>query len=169
MAAAERRSDPAAVLGILLRHDVRFVVIGGLAASSWGSPSVTQDLDISYARDDENLGRLAAALQEIGVTLRGADPGLPFRADVRTLRMGDHFTFATRYGPFDILGTPKGTTGFDELDRTAAERDIVGVRVRVVRIPDLVRMKLAAGRPKDLVEVEILGALLEELERRGEE
>ena len=169
MANAERRFDPAAILEILVRHDVRFVVIGGLAGNSWGSPSVTQDLDISYARDPRNLERLASALKEIGVALRGADPDLPFRADARTLRMGDHFTFATRYGPFDILGTPKGTAGFEELDRTAVERDVVGVRVRVVRVPDLVRMKVAAGRPKDLVEVEVLGALLEELERRGEE
>ena len=144
-------------------------MIGGLAGNSWGSPSVTQDLDVCYARDDQNLERLAAALKEIGVTVRGADADLPFRADARALRMGDHFTFATRYGPFDIRGTPKGTLGFDELDRTAVERDLVGVRVRVVRVRDLLRMKLAAGRPKDLVEVEILGALLEELERRGEE
>lgn len=102
------------------------------------------------------------------MTLRGADADLPFRADARTLRMGDHFTFATPHGPFDMLGTPTGTLGFDELDRTAVERDIGGIRVRVVRIPDLLRMKVAAGRPKDLIEAEVLGALLEELERRGE-
>lgn len=145
------------------------MVIGGLAANSWGSPSLTYDVDVCYARDKEDLERLAAALTELGVELRGADVDLRFRPDARTLRMGDHFTFATAYGPFDILGTPKGTLGFDELDRTAVEREIAGVRVRVVRVRDLIRMKVAAGRPKDLIEAEVLGALLEELERRGED
>lgn len=166
--AAREKYDPSPILRLLLRHDVRFVLIGGLAGNSWGSPSLTFDLDICYARDRVNLDRVAAALGELGVSLRGADADLPFRPDARTLRMGDHFTFATPYGPFDILGTPKGTLGFDELDRTAVEREVAGVRVRVARIPDLIRMKLAAGRPRDLVEAEILGALLEELERRGE-
>lgn len=167
-AAAEQRIDVEGILRLLLRHEVRFVLIGGLAANSWGSPSLTFDIDICYARDPANLERLARALQEAGARLRGAPDDVPFRLDARSLQMGDSFTFKTRLGDVDALGTPTGTLGFEELDRTAVVREVARVPVRVAWLPDLIRMKVTAGRPKDLVEAEVLGALLEELESRGE-
>jgi hypothetical protein len=163
----DRRVDfePEAVIRLLGRHQVRWVLIGGLAAITHGAPIVTQDVDICHARDDENLERLAAALTEVHAELRGADPGLPFRPDAQTLRAGDAFTFTTDVGWLDILGTPSGTTGFDDLARTADEFDLFGQRVLVASVDDLIRMKRAAGRPKDLMAVEELGALRDELTR----
>lgn len=155
------------MLDTLLRHRVRFVLIGGLAGKVWGSPVVTFDVDVCYARDEENLERLASALLELSATLRGAPADLPFRLDARTLAMGDSFTFSTRLGPLDCLGTPAGTHGHAELDRAATEFDIDGLTVRVVSLDDLIRMKLAAGRAKDREAAETLGALREELEREG--
>ncbi|MFN2432592.1 MAG: hypothetical protein ABR599_07230 [Gemmatimonadota bacterium] len=52
---------------------------------------------------------------------------------------------------------------------TAVEIQLAGVRVRVASLRDLMRMKRAAGRPKDRIELEILGALQEEIEAGEQE
>jgi hypothetical protein len=159
--------EPAEVLRLLGRHRVRYVLIGGLAAVTHGAPLVTQDVDICYARDPGNLERLADALREVHAELRGADPGLPFRLDAKTLARGDSFTFATVIGAIDILLTPAGTEGYDDLVRTAERYELFGHRVLVAAVDDLIRMKRAAGRPKDLLAVEELGALRDEIDEQS--
>ncbi|MGH2674244.1 MAG: hypothetical protein ACRDKA_06185 [Actinomycetota bacterium] len=155
-------------LEMLARHRVRFVVIGGIAARLRGSTTVTEDLDVCYARDDANLGRMARALAELHARPRGAPQDVPFTLDARTLKMGDHFTFATDAGSLDILGHPRGIPGgYDELERAAEDVDLGGFEVRVASIDDLIRMKRAAGRPKDLIEVEVLGALRDEIDEQA--
>lgn len=157
--------DPLRIARTLRKHGVRFVVIGGFAGRLWGSPTLTNDLDLCYARDRENLERLAAALKELKARLRGVPARVPFQLDARTLEAGDHFTFETRAGNLDVLGFPAGSAGFEGLLRTAAEMEIArGLRVPVASLEDLIRMKRASGRPKDLIEVEVLSALQEETE-----
>ena len=158
--------DPLEILKALDLHGVRFVVIGGIAGRIRGSTTVTNDLDICYGRDADNLKALAAVLAGLKAKLRGADRDLPFLADARTLKMGDQFTFTTSAGNFDILGTPAGSHGYESLARTATRMDVGGVTVLVAAIEDLILMKRAAGRPKDLIEVEILTAVREEIERQ---
>ena len=161
---SEPRFDPLAVLRTLVDQGVRFVLIGGYAAAVRGSPVITGDVDICHARDNENLKRLAAALAELGATLRGAPSIVPFRLDVGSLKAGDHFTFTTSAGPLDCLGTPAGTDGFADLDASATDEDLDGIVVRVASVDDLIRMKRAVGRPQDLIAVEWLAALRDELE-----
>ncbi|HKR65166.1 MAG TPA: hypothetical protein VJZ00_15655 [Thermoanaerobaculia bacterium] len=158
--------DPRPALRVLLSHDVRFVVVGGIAGVLLGSPSLTFDLDICYDRGQKNLEALADALKELKATLRGAPADLPFLLDAKTLRMGDSFTFDTATGSLDCLGTPSGTTGYADLMKNAKQVETVGgLRVWVASIDDLIRMKRAAGRPKDRIAVEILTALKEEREK----
>jgi len=154
--------DPIEALRRLSARGVRFVIVGGLAGAIRGSPVITGDLDICYARDEGNLRVLASVLQGLAATLRGAPPDVPFQLDAATLKAGDHFTFSTSVGPIDILGTPAGTNGFDDLDATATDEDLDGLTVRVASIDDLIRMKRAAGRPQDLAAVEWLAALRDE-------
>jgi hypothetical protein len=144
--------------------DVQYVVIGGVAARTHGSPLITADLDICYARDAANHEALAGMLQKVNARLRGVEPGLPFRLDAKGIAKGDSFTFETDYGAFDILGTPSGTSGYADLARKAVPVDLDGLIVLVAGIRDLIRMKRAAGRVKDLLAIEELGALQEELE-----
>jgi hypothetical protein len=158
--------QPERVIHVLGRHRVRYVLIGGLAAVTHGAPLITQDVDACYARDDLNLRRIAKALVEIRAELRGADPGLPVRLDAKALRAGDSFTFTTDIGWLDLLGTPPGTTGYEDLARTADAFELFGYRVLVASVDDLIRMKRAAGRPKDLLALEELGALRDELSGR---
>jgi len=162
--------DPGEVLATLEQHGVRFVVIGGIAGRTWGSPTVTRDLDVAYDRADDNLERLAAALEDLDARLRiagDADPDLPFQLDVETLRRGLNFTFRTRAGDVDVLGQPAGVDGYAELIPNAVAMTIGGVTVPVADLDDLIRMKLAAGRAKDRIEVEILAAVRDERERLG--
>jgi hypothetical protein len=158
--------DPIAALATLQRYGVEFVVIGGVAARLWGSPTMTNDVDICYSRDRGNLQRLAAALEDLDARLRDVDDDVPFRLDSTTLANGQNFTFTTRLGPLDILGTPAGVRDFGELAVNAVSFDFGnGVTVRVCDLQDLIRMKRAAGRPKDRIEVEVLTAVSEERDR----
>ena len=95
--------DPIGALQTLQRHDVRFVIIGGVAGRLWGSPTMTNDVDICYDRDPANLERLAAALRELHARLRGVDDDVPFLLDAVTLANGENFTFTTDVGPLDVL------------------------------------------------------------------
>lgn len=151
--------DPLAALRVLTEERVRFVVIGGLGARLHGSPSVTNDTDVCYERSDGNLRRLGTALGRLEARLRGPDEEVPFTPDAATLSAGDQFTFTTAAGNLDCLGTPAGTDGFRRLERDAATFEVEGVAILVASIEDLIRMKLAAGRPKDLIEVEVLRAV----------
>lgn len=157
--------EPSHAMQVMTEHDVRFVVIGGVAGATHGSPSVTQDLDICYERSPDNIEHLVAALRSIHARLRGVDDDVRFSLDADTLAAGDHFTFVTDFGDLDCLGIPAGTLGYDDLVRNAIDVDLDGFAVSVASIDDLIRMKRAAGRPRDLAELEILGALRDELER----
>ena len=158
--------DARPILRVLARHQVRFVVIGGIAASLQGSTTITNDFDICFARDQENLERLAAVLVEVGATLRGAREAVAFRLDARTLKAGLNFTFDTKYGPFDCLGATSGGFDYEQLRANADSMDLIGSSVPVASLDDLIRMKRAAGRNKDLIEVENLSALREVRESR---
>ncbi len=161
--------DPAGILAVLLRHQVRFVLVGGVAAQAHGSPSLTGDLDICYACDAHNLVRLATALSELSAVRRGLPVGSPRMPplDARTLRAGGLFTLTTRFGDFDMLATPDPGLDYQRLLDHAVTTIVHGEPVHIASLNDLIAMKRAAGRPKDRIELEILGALREELDRRG--
>jgi hypothetical protein len=143
---------------------VDYVVIGGVAGRLVGSPAITRDLDICYARDETNLEALAAVLRGLHARLRGVDPDVPFRMDARSLRAGDSFTFSTDAGDLDVLGTPSGTGGYEDLVRTAEVVEVDGFDVLVASIDDLIRMKRAAGRGKDQSHIELLIAVRDEID-----
>ena len=99
-----------AALKALTEQGVNFVVVGGYAATLYGSGYLTRDLDICYERTPENMARLVSALQPI---IR-ACVGLPFLFDVRTLSQGMNFTLETDLGDIDLLGR---IDGVGELER----------------------------------------------------
>ena len=142
------------LLDALSTGDVRFVVIGGVALVLRGSARLTVDLDICYARDTANLDRLAAALAPHHPHLRGAPDDLPFIWDAQTLRSGLNFTLKTDLGDVDVLGEVTGLGGYDAVAALSTEQDVAGLRVAVLSLDGLERAKRAAGRVKDLLDLE---------------
>lgn len=158
-------TDFEALIRRLAAADVRFVLIGGFAAAVLGSPRTTVDLDVAYARDEENLARLAAALEPLLPRLRGAPPGLPFVLDAATLARGLNFTLTTSLGDLDLLGDVTGGGGYEDLLPHTRRIRVFDTEVAVVTLPWLIRLKRASGRPRDLAAVAELEALLEERDR----
>ena len=141
------------------------VIIGGLAAQAHGSARVTQDCDFLYRRTSDNIGRLAGAFAAHDPYLRGAPPGLPFRFDQATINRGLNFTLTTRVGDIDLLGEIVGGGTYEDLVDHCVMVTIFGRETRLLDLPWLIRVKRAAGRPKDLEVIAELEALREEIER----
>ena len=155
------------IIDALDTERVEYVTIGGVAAVAHGSATATFDLDLCYARDDLNLERLVHALVPLHPCLRGADAGLPFVFDMRTLRNGMNFTLSTDVYDLDLLGEVTGVGNFDKVCAESEKVLIYGREHRILGLDALIRAKKAAGRPKDLNALPELEALLELKRRAG--
>ena len=144
---------PEEILATLERHEVRYVLIGGLAATLRGSPYPTVDVDITPAADRPNLGRLAAALRELDAKLRveGRPEPVEWPLDERSFDQGTTWTFTTSFGSLDVCLRPDGTQGFADLRRGASAEPLTEtLTVWVASLDDVIRSKEASGRDKDL-------------------
>lgn len=144
---------------ILAKNEVDFVVIGGMAIRSHGSSYLTQDLDICYSRERENLKKIADALAPYKPRPRGIPDNLPFIWDVATLYNGTNFTFETTLGDIDMLGEVKGIGAFHEAIGESIVIDLAGYKVNILSIDGLIRAKTEAGREKDVPGLKELYAL----------
>jgi hypothetical protein len=147
---------PTRLIRALAEAHVDFVVVGGVAVVAQASPRFTNDLDICYSLEPENLEALGRLLVELSATLRGIDEDVPFVPDARTLRQTQILCLDTPLGGLDLLVNPKGAPPYSKLRARADELEIAGVTVRVACIEDLLAMKRAAGRPQDLIDAEAL-------------
>jgi hypothetical protein len=161
--------DPVGILEVLVRHEVQFVLIGGVAANVHGYPLPTQDVDITPAPDRANYVRLAAALREMNARIRvEREPeGVPFLIDGATLAGNVTWTLTTDAGNLDVVTEPAGTSGFRDIQRDAVDVELgPNLTVQVASLVDIIRSKEAAGRAKDLAALPALRATLERQERR---
>lgn len=128
--------DFKALLTALDHASVRFILVGGVAATIHGSSRLTKDIDVVYARDAENISRLAGALRPHSPYPRGAPPG-----------------------PIDLLGEIAGGGRFEDLEPHSVRVSAYGVECLCLGLDRLIDVKRAAGRPQDLdaiAELEIL-------------
>lgn len=156
--------DPERLITTLARHGVQYVMIGAMAARLQGFPRVTADADITPSRDDENVGRLADALRELGarVYTESVPEGLPFDCSAKTLARAELWNLVTSAGRLDVAFLPKGTEGYGDLIRHAVPYDVFNVRLEVASLEDIIRSKEAADRPQDRQDA----AILREMVRR---
>jgi hypothetical protein len=147
---------------ILQDHQVRFVVIGGVAATILGSSHVTNDLDICYDSAPDNIDRLVQVLQAIRSELRGAEPGLPFVLDARTFRDSPFLTLTTTEGDLDLLDRIPGVGGYAESYAASQRVTWSDLEFQILSLPALIAAKRATGRTKDraqLVELEAIRSM----------
>ncbi|MCZ7587424.1 MAG: hypothetical protein M5U27_00885 [Gaiella sp.] len=141
--------DPRALLGVLDRHHVAFIVIGGLARVIEGADEVTRGVDITPSTKPENLRRLADALDELGVGETDLDAEQPT-------------TVMTPHGELQVIPVPAGTRGYDDLRRAAVREPIgKGLRPAVASKGDLARMLSALGREEHAEKLRQLRHLIE--------
>lgn len=150
--------DVGRILRTLARHEARYVIVGGIAAILHGWPGATADVDVLGAFDEDNRARLAAALRELGATGGG------WGGDPTTLGSATAWSFETMAGPVDLLFVLEPWGTYDDLRANAVEIEGFGIRIPIVSLDELIELKKALGRPKDLrVAVE-----LEELRQQRE-
>jgi hypothetical protein len=150
------RFQPLLALETLARHEVDYVLIGGMAATLFGSPLTTGDADLCPDRSPENLTRLSAALRDLNARVYAVDSprGLKFDIAPETLVQAEVWNLITDAGRLDISWVPSGTRGYADLSRDAVVFDLDGIR-----------SKEAAGRERDRAALPTLRLLLERLEQ----
>jgi hypothetical protein len=156
------------IFACLARHQVAYVLIGGLAAVLRGSPLPTVDADICPESTQDNLRRLAQALADLSARVRTPDApgGVPFPYDAAFLSQVQLLNLVTRAGDLDLSFMPAGTHGYADLAASATTMTIDGVLVPVASLEDVIRSKEAANRPKDARMLPTLRQLLDEIRRR---
>jgi hypothetical protein len=114
----------------LVDAEAEFVIIGGWSAILHGSRFMTDDLDICFSRERENLRCVAQALAPHRPRLRDAPEGLPCVWDEITLRNGTIFTLDTDLGGIDLLAEVSGLGTFDEVRAASVAVEAFGHQVR---------------------------------------
>lgn len=144
--------DPRALLAVLDRHHVEYVVVGGYAANVHGAVRPTMDIDVAPATTTENLTRLATALRELkaGIRVDEMPEGLPFDTSADALMGMKMLNLRTRFGDLDLMFSPAGFPGgYADLIGRAGEFVVGGVSIRVAALQDVILSKSAANRLKD--------------------
>ncbi|MEV0743968.1 hypothetical protein OG778_13045 [Streptomyces sp. NBC_00184] len=142
--------DPLPLLRALHEAGSRAVVIGQVAGIMHGSTDLTGDLDLLWDGSPEEGRALREALAATGCTtpLPALDrPQVEYRVPGVS---GDLCTPALPWGDMDVLSC---------LPRAVSTRDPEGFIIRYVDLDDLIRMRRALGRPKDLRRAAELEAL----------
>ncbi|MGH8998792.1 MAG: hypothetical protein ACRDY7_05310 [Acidimicrobiia bacterium] len=126
------------------RHDIRYLVVGGIAAVLHGWAGSTADFDVLGAFDLNDVDRLCNALLELGAGGPGWD------GTAATMMTRTAWALETDAGHVDVLFVlePRGT--YDELRPDAEDVAAFGVAIPVVSLDDLIDQKRGLGRPKDL-------------------
>jgi hypothetical protein len=162
------------IVSALNRHDVRFLIAGGLAVAAHGYGRVTFDLDLVLKLERENARRAVSALESLGyrpvAPVSAQELADPAKRDlwireknmvVFSLRSEQH-----RETPVDIFVTEP----FDfeiEYERALVGNILPGVQARFVCLETLIRMKEGTGRDKDREDVRQLRMLLEKSDEQA--
>jgi len=160
-------TDFIGLFAVLAGVRIRFVIVGGLALVLQGFDRLTADVDIVIDLSAESVRDAVRALTQAGYRpLAPVDPialtDPEQRREWQTVRNMQVFSFwdsSNTRPTVDIMLSPE--VPFEELWAAASAMDIGGHEVRVASIEHLIRLKVAAGRPQDLADIERLRAKLQ--------
>lgn len=149
-----------AILEVLCREEVEFVLVGGVAAILAGAPVSTFDVDIVFLNDGKNRNRLLRALRDLDASY--LDPaGRRIAPDLDKLETMRIHRLKTRHGILDALTEIGHHWSFSELAAQSREVHLAGSTVLVLELEALIESKVAAGREKDLAVLPVLRRTLE--------
>lgn len=146
------------ILEVLNRHQVEFIVVGGVAAVIHGAPTTTFDLDTLVRLDQANAERLARALSQLEARFR--EHRKTIHPTVEDILAGGHLLLMTRAGPLDVLGYIGEKQRYEDLLSQSSE---IGMNIGALRVLDLealIAEKKRMGRLKDNAAVELLEEVL---------
>ncbi|MEN9801967.1 MAG: hypothetical protein RLZ37_1092 [Actinomycetota bacterium] len=161
--------DPFSMCRVLNEEGVHYVVLGGFAAISRGSPLSTRDLDVIPDRNLDNLDRLGRALTRMNAKIRIAGDPVVTKIDGSFLANMTHMlNLVTDFGEMDIAFTPAGSAGdYEGWKKNATDETIAdSLVVSVASLDDIIDSKKAANRPKDLLALPYLESLRDEIRRQ---
>jgi molybdenum cofactor biosynthesis enzyme MoaA len=144
------------LIRVLDRHEVDYVLVGGLAAMIHGATRLTTDMDVVPEWSHSNRERLARAFVELNAQLRIDDQTVAFPISASTFNNFELSTWRTDLGDVDIItGIPTATHGvynrYEQLAEHATKRELEGgMRILVGHLDDIIESKLALSRPSDL-------------------
>lgn len=141
--------DFQALFNILNKYEVKYIVVGGYAVIYHGYNRHTGDLDIWVEQSEKNYLRLIKAFSEFGIPPKAIE-----EKDFLENEM-DVYTFGRPPVCVEILTAVKGLK-FDEAFGHINMVTLDGVQVNMIDVRDLIKAKKAAGRYKDLDDVEHL-------------
>jgi hypothetical protein len=154
--------NPEKIVTTLARFDVKYVLVGALAARLQGFPRLTSDADITPAVDYNNLENLANALQKLKarVFTESVPEGLPFDCSAQNLKQAKRWNLVTAAGRLNIVFKPAGTNGYDDLIADAKRFEAFGTTLFASSIPDIIRSKKSSDRTQDRQDIIILKEML---------
>lgn len=149
--------EPRKLLEVLANHQVDFIIIGGIAVSAHGYQRATKDIDLVPEPSPENLTKLSHALVELGARIEGVDADkLGIKLDPDGLGLGGNFVTNTVMGRLDIMQFQGDEDLYKALNPCAITVNLGDMKVRVCSLDDLIRLKMDAARPQDILDVEEL-------------
>lgn len=147
--------DAGRILEELVRHGVDFVLVGGMAAQTHGNTRMTNDVDVIPEPAPHNLERLAEALHALEA--RVLNPGHEdLQIDATMLPRATIWQLTTPHGDIDVLHEAPGAAPYEQLRKRALVIALDDIQIPVAGRDDLIRMKLARGRPVDRADVAAL-------------
>lgn len=157
-------ADLSAILESLIKADIQFILVGGLAAVIQGSPVTTMDVDIVYRRSSENISKLIKFLKSIDAIYRRPDNHTitPKEEDFSGL---GHALLSTRLGPLDVLAFIEEGKVYEDLLKHSIEIEFRGHTIQVLDIRMLIELKINSQDPKDKQRLPVLEETLRQLEK----
>lgn len=154
--------DLSAVLEGLIKAEINFILVGGLAAVVQGTPVTTMDVDIVHQRSSENIVKLLSFLKSIDAVHRRPDDKI-IEPTEQDLSGNGHALYSTRFGPLDVLAVIEQGKSYDNLLDYTVDVKFRGHSIKVLDLEMIIELKRTSKNPKDKQQLPVLEETLRQL------